>query len=131
MSDPSAELAAYLSSAGLPYHALSPLGGDSVRLRFLGTFQGQAVAWDAEILTLGAYDQEQLRHASTSSPARTWRQFIEIGVPAELGVPLRVGLGVARIDAATVLRTLIMIRNYKRLRPGRHEFGDGVTFTDA
>jgi hypothetical protein len=40
-----------------------------------------------------------------------------------------VGLAVPLIDAATVLRSMIMIRNYKRLRPGRHEFGDCVTFT--
>lgn len=129
MSDPCAELAAYLTSAGLAYHALSPLGGASAQVRFPGVFQGRAVAWNAEIVTLAAYDREQRRRAPTPSPVRTWRQFIEIGAQAEPGVPLRVGLAVPLIDTATVLRTIIMIRNYKRLRPGRHEFGDGVTFT--
>ena len=129
MSDPGAELAAYLASAGLPYRALSPLGGTCVQVCFLGVFQGQSVAWDAEILTLEEYDQRQGRHAPTPAPVRTWRQFIEIGMHAQQGVALRVGLAVPRIDAATVLRTMVMIRNYKRLRPGRHEFGDGVTFT--
>ena len=131
MSDPCAELAAYLASAGLPYHTLSPLGGATAQVRFLGVFQGQAVAWNAEILTLGAYDQEQMRRAPTPLPVRTWRQFIEIGAQAELGVALRVGLAVPRIDAATVLRTIVMIRNYNRLRQGGHEFGDGVTFADG
>ncbi len=131
MSDPGVELAAYLARTGLPYQTLSPLGGASAQVRFLGVFQGQAVAWDAQILTLGAYDQEQMRRAPTPPRERTWQAFIEIGTPAEHGVPLRVGLAVPQIDAATVLRTIVMIRNYKRLRPGRHEFGDGVTFTSG
>ena len=131
MSDPCAELSAYLASAGLAYRALSPLGGGVAQVRFLGSFQGQAVVWDAQILTLQAYDQEQTRRADRPLPARTWYPFIEIGAPGQHGMPLRVGLGVACIDAATVLRTMVMIRNYKRLRPGRHEFGDAMTFTDA
>lgn len=131
MSDPYAELAFYLASTGLPYRALSPLGGTLAQVRFLGVFQGQTVAWDAEILTLQAYDQQQMRHTPTPMQARTWCQFIEIGAPAEQGMPLRVGLAVPLIDAATVLCTIVMIRNYKRLRPGRHEFGDAVTFASG
>ena len=128
MSDQVAELTAYLAAAGLAYRTLSPLGGAYVQIGFLGVFQGQPVAWDAEILTLEEYDRRQDRLAPSAAPVRTWRQFIEIGGHTPQGVALRVGLAVPQIDAATVLRSIVMIRNYKRLRPGRHEFGDSVTF---
>ena len=129
MPEPYVELTAYLASTGLGYQALSALGGASARVRFPGLFQDRPVVWDAEILTLEAYDRQQTRHASIPTSPRTWQQFIEIGAPSEQGVPLRVGLAVPLIDAATVLRTTIMIRNYKRLRPGRHEFGEALTFS--
>lgn len=129
MSDPCAELATYLARTGLPYRALSPLGGAALRLHFLGSLQGRPVAWDAEIVTLQACDQAQRPGASLPRPARDWRPFIEIGGATPHGMHLRVGLAVPCIDAATVLRTLMMIRQYKRLRPGRHEFGESVTFT--
>jgi len=40
----------------------------------------------------------------------------------------RVVLDIPRIDEPAILRTIIMIRNYKRLYPGRHEFGEPRTF---
>lgn len=128
MSDPVAELTAYLAAAGLAYRSLSPLGGACAQVGFLGAFQGQPVAWDTQILTLAEYDRRQSELAPSVAPVRTWRQFIEIGGLTPQGVALRVGLAVACIDAATVLRTMVMIRNYKRLHPGRHEFGDSMTF---
>ena len=134
ISDPCAELAAYLTDTGLAYRALSPLDGPFARVRFLGVFQGQAVAWDAEIVALEAYDRQWASRqgadrALTIEPARAGRQFIEIGDPGENGLALRVGLALPRIDAAAVLCTMTMIRNYKRLRTGRHEFGEHGTFT--
>jgi hypothetical protein len=129
MSEPNEELTGYLAGADLPYRALSPLGGTSARVRFTGMFQGQAVVWDAEILTLAAYDRRQARLATARAVSRAWRQFIEIGAQSAQGRALSVGLAVPRIDAATVLRCIIMIRNYKRLWPGRHEFGDSQVFT--
>ena len=105
------------------------VGGPRAHVRFLGVLQGQPVAWDAEILTLLAYYQEQVKNLAPSEHARSVRSFIEVGAHGTHGVALGVGLGVALIDEATVLRTIIMIRNYKRLRPGRHEFGEALTFT--
>ena len=36
---------------------------------------------------------------------------------------LNVGLDLKTIDEAVINKTIIMIRNYKRLRIGRNEFG--------
>lgn len=123
------QLAAYLAEHERSYYAVAPIGGQRAHVRFLGVLQGQPVAWDADILTLLAYYQEQVKNSPLGESARSVRSFIEVGVHGTHGLALGVGLGVALIDEATVLRTIIMIRNYKRLRPGRHEFGEALAFT--
>lgn len=122
------QLASYLAEHARPYYAVAPIGGQCAHVRFLGVLQGQAVAWDARILTLLAYYQEQVKNLTPGGPAHGVRSFIEVGVHGMHGRALNVGLAVALIDEPTVLRTIIMIRNYKRLRPGRHEFGAALTF---
>ena len=102
-----ARFKAELAAAGADYQCLTALGGRAVRLRFIGRFREREVVWDAELLALGA-----------DAPA----QFIEIGAPGPQGVALRVGLRRDSIDRPTLLKSLIMVRNYKRLRPGRHLF---------
>lgn len=95
---------------GADFLAETELGGTRARLRFVGRFRGEDVVWDAELIALAADD-----------PAAT--QFLDIGAPTERGIPIRIGLGVSCIDKPTVMKTIIMVRNYKLLHPGRHEFG--------
>lgn len=64
--------------------------------------------WDALVLALDLADDTP--------------QFIEIGETGRTGRMVTVGLRVARLDEAVLLKTTIMIRNYKRLRRGRHAF---------
>lgn len=96
--------------AGAEFRADTELGGASARLRFIGRFQGEDVVWDAELIALSA------RPGNAA-------QFLDIGAPAPRGIPIRVGLGVPCIDRPTVMKAIIMVRNYKRLHPGWHEFG--------
>lgn len=49
------------------------------------------------------------------------RQFIDIDPNA---LHIDVGLAVPRLDPVVLRNTFVMLRNYKRLRPGRHEWGD-------
>ena len=100
-------VAAYLHRTGEPYLLVGALRDDRVRLRFTGPFEGDDVVWDCELVAL-----------QTGVPC-----YIEIGEPTARGVPLRVGLNLARIDRPAILKTTVMIRNYRRLRRGRHEFG--------
>lgn len=97
------------------YEPLEPLGGDRLRLRFTGPFEGGPVTWDATFLTL--------KRCAAGQPGRQWRNFIEIGEPQQGVVPLTVGLNVNRFDARTVTMAIMMVRRYKRLRRGRHEYG--------
>jgi len=91
------------------FEVLEPPGGDSVRLRFGGCLLGEAVVWDATVMTLERAGAE--------------RNFIDVGPPAPQGRRLTVAVAAAAIDLPTLRKTVMMIRQYKRLRPGRHEYG--------
>ena len=112
----------WLESAGLDYLIVDESPGDRLRLRFVGGFEGGDVVWDCELLTLAA-ESRCLERAGKHVPAGGLRRFIEIGNPAGQGVPLRVGLELDCIDRPAIEKTIIMIRNYKRLHRGRHEYG--------
>jgi hypothetical protein len=92
---------------------LGPVGGTSLHLRFDGPFEGRTVTWDATFTTLAA---------CSGAPAPL-RNFIDIGDESGRGLTLTVGLNVPRIDLPTVRKTMMMIRQYKRLSRGRHEYG--------
>ena len=94
--------------------------GSTLRLRFPGPFEGRTVTWDATFLALAA--PEGHTEAATSVG-----NFIEIGEDGPNGIPIRVGLPVARIDVPTIRKTIIMIRRYKRLCRGRHDYGAGLS----
>jgi hypothetical protein len=93
---------------------LDPPGGSRLRLRFGGPFEGRNVTWEAILIALAA-DGRSVQ-----------RNFIDIGEAGENGIPLTVGLNVRSIDLPTVRKAMMMIRQYKRLRRGRHEYGPGA-----
>jgi hypothetical protein len=94
-------------------------GGKILRLRFEGRFQGRQVTWLATLLALAEFQPTD----PTRQPAPN---YIEIGEAGRDAVPITVGLQVERIDPPTVRKAMIMIRRYKRLRHGRHEYGPPI-----
>lgn len=117
MADPSPLVGDIASEADL----LQPAGGASLRLRFSGPFEGKTVIWDATFTTLANWCKDH----PTSLPQRN---FIDIGGDTADGVSLTVGLNVPCIDIPTVRKAMMMVRQYKRLAHGRHEFGEAVRF---
>lgn len=107
---------------GRDYRCMEPPARDHAHIRFTGTFQGDEVIWDAVIVTLAHEFRERYPAGERSTTNVSLPQFIEVGATENGMRKLRVGLNVPRIDAATLHKTIIMIRNYKRLRPGRHEY---------
>lgn len=91
------------------YQALTPLGEPELRLRFRGPFEGREIVWDAHFITRRAADAAH--------------NYIDIGEEGPEGYQLTVVLDVHCFDAPTVHKAIIMMRQYKRLRRGRHEFG--------
>jgi hypothetical protein len=116
------EFEQHLAKQQQRYELLLPLGGDHCHLRFSGPYQGKLVIWDAYLQTLAYY----VRNRAPADPLA--RQFIEVGDEGPQGRLIRIGLNLPKIDEPVVLKTLIMVRQYKRLALGRHEFGEWVQF---
>lgn len=103
------------------YTVHSALPAESVSVRFAGPFQGRQTTWDMQLQTLAYWQRHQER---TNGPGTPSRGVIEVGREHGGVRELVVALNVARIDLPTLRKTVVMIRNYRRLRPGRHAWGD-------
>lgn len=96
----------------------------SASVFFLGPFQGQTVLWQMNLATL-----EHCRLSATQDnpplmPEVCSLPFIEIQEGDKGVLLLTVGLQLDSIDEPAIKKTIIMMRNYKRLALGRIEFGD-------
>ena len=104
---------------------------DHVEVEFSGTLHNQPVTWHAHIRTLHDYCLHELtssrEHDSNTSGIIHIQPFIDISIENNIH-RLTVALNLPVIDDAAILRTIIMIRQYKRLKPGRHQYGDIITF---
>jgi hypothetical protein len=92
----------------------------TAHVRFIGDYRGQMVIWDCCLMALNAKhetpDITKLLRSETCD-------FIEIDDADGQVIPLRIGLNIPRVDIPTMRKMMVMIRQYKRLGPGRHEFG--------
>lgn len=107
----------------LSYQSTDLPGGHVCHVQFSGKFNNQAVIWQAEIGTL-AYYLENGERASGHDNAI--RQFIEVGDTNRDGRRIRIGLNVNRIDETVIKKCIIMVRQYKNLTFGRHEYGEFI-----
>lgn len=112
----------YLNDCSRDYVLVNQPDNQRVHVRFLGHFQGQPVVWDCDFVTLAAECADRVRSLADAAPPL--RNFIDIGQPTPQGRRLRVGLSLPAIDHPAIEKMLIMIRNYKRLCLGRHEYGE-------
>ena len=95
-------------------------------IKFIGTFNGSSVIWQANIQTLKHY-VGRLREENKEAGVIKMQQFLEIEPKKEF-FRIEVGLNLDKIDEAAIKRAIIMIRKYKRLHIGRHEYGEFVEF---
>ena len=116
---------------GIEFNLLEALTASHAHFSFVGPFQNEEITWDATLLTLERYHAEQ----SHSSQAVQRSPFLEVSLEVDAqtisGRSLRVVLDVAQIDEPTILRSIIMIRQYKRLHVGHHEFGVARVFPSS
>jgi len=110
---------------GIQFTLLAAPEPGQASFTFTGNFRNQEIVWHATLQTLTHY------HAGQPASAHPVERsaFLEIGEASAGGRAIRVALDIPRIDEAAILRTIIMIRQYKRLKPGRHEFGVPRVFT--
>jgi hypothetical protein len=107
----------------VPTAKLLSLTDSSAEFVFEGRFDGGEVIWQCELHTLASLAQGNRQSSQ--------RQFIEIQPQQPDSqqqnkpvLQIMIGLNVPKIDAAVIEKTRIMIRNYKRLQTGRHEYGE-------
>lgn len=103
-----------LAARSEPYELLDAADDVRAHIRFLGRFEGREVVWDA------------LLHALRVPHPVAPRPFIEITGRGRHVVTIRIGLDVERLDAPTLHKAVIMVRQYKRLRRGWYEFGESA-----
>ncbi|MCU0935443.1 MAG: hypothetical protein MUF66_05070 [Gammaproteobacteria bacterium] len=119
MTDPAeARARTLLEAAGV--RVLSRPDPEEAHVRFAGTFAGEAVEWTARVVTL--------RRLAAETGGGPVRALIEVAA-VEAGVgELLVAVPVPRIDPPALVMAVTMVRQWKRLGPGRHPFGPEVDF---
>lgn len=117
------DLKSQLTSAGSDFICRTPLPYSSAIVLFLGPFHGQTVVWDMTLATLAHYRTVETAKITAQQSRLFDNQFIEIIEASEGIFQLRVGLEIKEIDEPVIKKTIIMIRNYKRLAIGRSGFG--------
>ena len=115
-----------LVSGGTRFKAIGKLGGRRAHVQFSGAFEGEPVTWDTWLYTLeGWHETDEGRQSSRL------RQFIDVGDTSGQMRDLTVCLAADAIDSKVVQMAMIMIRQYRLLRHGRHEFGQALDFDSA
>jgi hypothetical protein len=107
-----------LTKSCVEYIAHGVVGEKEVSLEFAGRFESRPVVWLATIRCLpddyGAGRQQYIDVQGTGSSC----------LRVEVGLPLQA------INESDVLKTIMMIRQYRNLRRGRHEFSGGYKKAD-
>ena len=99
-----------LMSSCVDYIAHSAVGEAEVCVTFAGLFESRPVVWFANI------------HCLTSDNGEQKPQYIEVQVNDPARPRISVGLPLTAINESDILKTIMMVRQYKQLRRGRHEF---------
>jgi hypothetical protein len=119
------EFDAQCRAMGKSYQIIAAPNNRYTHFRFTGIFLQQNVIWDAHLYTLAYYCTEVVE---TSRPLQA-RQFIEVGELAPSGRIIRIGLNLPVIDEPAITKTMIMVRQYKRLASGHYEYGEIINLT--
>lgn len=97
----------------------APPQDECAHIRFIGTFDNKPVIWNATIMTNAHYSAT----VAAGEHEKTVKQFIDIGYSGGDVRDIEVCLDLNRIDEQVLLKTIIMVRKYKLLHTGRHNFG--------
>ena len=120
---PTEEFRTQLEQLGSDYICTTCLPDTSASVSFLGPFQGHTVVWNMTLATLAHYRLAEGNVIATTESRRFISPFIDIKEKADGVCQLNVGLDLPVVDESVIKKTIIMIRNYKRLAIGKIEFG--------
>lgn len=104
-----------LDGSAADYLLLEDHGPEHGHCLFRGQFQNQDIVWDCHIHPL-------LQNDASENGSRS-RQYIDISQQKnDKSLRIEIGLNVISITRAVVLKSIIMVRQFKNLDYGRHEW---------
>lgn len=101
----------------MTYTLIQRFNNHHVHFQFKGLFQGKDVIWDTHLYTLSYF--AEINHLSNIK----LKQFIDIVPAASDTMNLQVALNIPVVNEPAIYKMMIMIRQYKKLSAGRHEYG--------
>lgn len=104
---------------------INRISDQHVHVKFIGNFQGQLLVWNAFVRTMRDYYEYELKQSADEKIAL--RPFIKIE-KEDSSYKISLVLNLDKIDEAAIKKSIIMVRKYKRLSVGRHEYGDVCYF---
>jgi len=126
---PLQDLRRRLRDSNPPYQLITPLTADLARFYFVGPFEGREIVWNATLMTLEHYVHQGCQQARyRADETIQLQQFIEISEETIEPLPILIVHDIPCVDAGRVLKTVLMIRNYKRLHRGQHPYGESHSF---
>lgn len=101
----------------MSYTLIQQNNSQLAHIKFTGPFQGKTVTWDTDFFTLKGYiNKKNIKNLNT-------KQFIEIEPITSDVLKLTVALNIDEITNPNIQKMMIMIKQYKNLSIGRHEYG--------
>ena len=104
------------------YRLLEELRPDQAYFRCSGTYRSKPIEWTVRLFTLYSYLQA---HSPEVSQAR---QMMHTRLTDEGCGEVTVALNLEVINHAAIVKTIMMIRQWKGLGPGHHEWGEPVVY---
>lgn len=101
----------------MSYKLIQQTDTQLAHFQFDGSFQGKAVTWDTHFFTLNGYLSQEKNNE------KNIKQFIDIKTGDSNNLKLTVALKISEINHQNILKMMIMIKQYKNLSIGRHEYG--------
>ena len=101
----------------MSYTLIEQVNTQYAHIRFEGPFQGKTVTWDTHFFTLDGYSSEK------NDDINLTKQFINIKQCNVDTMELTLALKISEINTPNIHKMMIMIKQYKNLTIGRHEYG--------
>lgn len=101
----------------MSYKLIQQTGSQLAHIQFKGPFQGQTVTWDTHFFTLQGYQEQH------EDEIQEVKQFIDIEPINADSLKLTIALKIPEINHQNIQKMMIMIKQYKNLALGRHEYG--------
>lgn len=101
----------------MSYILIKQVDSQYAHIKFEGPFNGGTVTWDTHFYTLTGYI------AQSNIQNTLLKQFIDIEQIDSKSIKLTVALKVAKINPPNIQKMMIMIKQYKNLTLGCHEYG--------